>query len=767
MEHRQNISPLDNSIYKMSTSESEQSLSDKCVSRSSNQSCSAIFFQQVSDEDNIDKDCSNNSSVDYSRTSDHEGQFDMQEELRDQLDMELSADSENHNMSFERSKYFTLAYTSDEVENFSASSEMSAKKNQGSRNVSCERNASSLIDVDTSDLDETLVCNFEVSSKKSSMKLFSSSEKVLDALITRTRVASSEIEEKVSPMDVSSPDSNKSFAEEVTSSLGAFSLSEDSQTCIDSYNRKGKLAIDSLDEISSGEMSSASLGNESQVSQNVSEYWDEERYLSEYNYDEPIDEDKARMLINFGDDYRNFIDSLSESHSSISIACMDGKKRSKRLIKKKLTDTTRHNYDTCSDTDLDDVNSVLADSQKEIYSVETNKSLWEEDGFVRTEHYAEYTDLMGICSENLKIIIDFLRTKDLQETFVSKKKSREMRILLNKWERLHNKIKENIQHTGIYEALKKEVLSFKKDLTNVLECTEEYENSQDDGELGKKLHTFREAMLELSEFKTHLFELNLSVHSFLAQVNTCSQTNNNVKFERAVHLKDDVIELYTLWDKAHHQTAASIASTEEALKKLNFFESELLELRDTLRRDAKVIKEKGSRHHQQQPKNANTKNKNISGDSGISDGDNAGYFTDSDIPVREEHLTKLRLMAKNLEQNLPAGSTPMLLINHTLQTTSEELKDLQKSYRRFKALNKRKPKSRSKVQAETLDPAPVPMTPFRTSWRRQVVRTALLMNLLMLVTAVICWLCQPTCCETQNSMAFQPQLKYVNGPPPI
>ena len=116
------------------------------------------------------------------------------------------------------------------------------------------------------------------------------------------------------------------------------------------------------------------------------------------------------MLINFGDDYRNFIDSLSESHSSISIACMDSKKRSKRLIKKKLvtkqlkllkssnnnahccfqTDTTRHNYDTCSDTDLDDVNSVLADSQKEIYSVETNKSLWEEDGFVRTEHYAEY-----------------------------------------------------------------------------------------------------------------------------------------------------------------------------------------------------------------------------------------------------------------------------------------------------------------------------------------------------------------------------------------
>ena len=58
--------------------------------------------------------------------------------------------------------------------------------------------------------------------------------------------------------------------------------------------------------------------------------------MSEYNYDEPIDEDKARKLLNFGDDYRNFIDSLSESHSSISASFVDSKKRSKRLSKKKM-----------------------------------------------------------------------------------------------------------------------------------------------------------------------------------------------------------------------------------------------------------------------------------------------------------------------------------------------------------------------------------------------------------------------------------------------
>lgn len=71
-------------------------------------------------------------------------------------------------------------------------------------------------------------------------------------------------------------------------------------------------------------------------SEPITKTYFQERYLSEYNYDEPIDEDKARKLLNFGDDYRNFIDSLSESQSGVSTAFVDSKKRSKRLSKKKM-----------------------------------------------------------------------------------------------------------------------------------------------------------------------------------------------------------------------------------------------------------------------------------------------------------------------------------------------------------------------------------------------------------------------------------------------
>jgi len=133
----------------------------------------------------------------------------------------------------------------------------------------------------------------------------------------------------------------------------------------------------------------------------------------------------------------------------------------------------------------------------------------------------------------------------------------------------------------------------------------------------------------------------------------------------------------------------------------------------------------------------------------------------------DELFGKLRIMAKSLEQNLPPSSTPMLMINHTLQSTSEELKDLQKTYSKFKALKRRKPKSTSTVtEKEKSKNGEVRIATFATVRRRQVVKMALLMNGLLLFTALLCWVCQPQCCDQANTMAFQPQLRYVNGPPP-
>ena len=64
--------------------------------------------------------------------------------------------------------------------------------------------------------------------------------------------------------------------------------------------------------------------------------------MSEYNYDEPLDEDNAKKFLNFGDDYRNFIDSMSESQSSIK----DGTiyRRIKRRYRKKEVGSSSSKY---------------------------------------------------------------------------------------------------------------------------------------------------------------------------------------------------------------------------------------------------------------------------------------------------------------------------------------------------------------------------------------------------------------------------------------
>ena len=72
-------------------------------------------------------------------------------------------------------------------------------------------------------------------------------------------------------------------------------------------------------------------------------------------------------------------------------------------------------------------------------------------------------------------------------------------------------------------------------------------------------------MNQLCDFKSQLFNLNLSVHNFLAELH--ATTGASQKFTTAVHLKEEVGELYQLWDRAHHTTVGNITRTEDLLAK--------------------------------------------------------------------------------------------------------------------------------------------------------------------------------------------------------
>ena len=123
----------------------------------------------------------------------------------------------------------------------------------------------------------------------------------------------------------------------------------------------------------------------------------QERYLSEYNYDEPIDEDRAKNLLNFGDDYRNFIDSLSESYSSISSLSLDRRqKRSKRLRKRTVThrpEEAGHHPDTQSEAEGEAglLGAVLGDSEREMARVASSlDTCTTSGGFVSPDCRTQY-----------------------------------------------------------------------------------------------------------------------------------------------------------------------------------------------------------------------------------------------------------------------------------------------------------------------------------------------------------------------------------------
>ena len=249
-------------------------------------------------------------------------------------------------------------------------------------------------------------------------------------------------------------------------------------------------------------------------------------------------------------------------------------------------------------------------------------------------------------------------------------------------------------------------------------------------------------MSQLCDFKSQLFNLNLSVHNFLAELHARSGAGD--KFNRAVHLKEDVSDLYTLWDRAHHTTVSKITRTEDLLAKLRMFETEVVELRSLMNQDSRKIR---SRHNRG----------SWSGDSGISD-DSGEWVTDSD-----ERLAKLRLIADSLRRNLPPDSASLQIIDKTLQTTSDQLEHFHRSY---ETVLKHKPKLQTK-RDEAEQTREVVLTSHQTVRRRRVVKMTLLMNFLLFITVIICWVCQPSCCENTNTMFLLPTLSYVNGPPPI
>ena len=72
----------------------------------------------------------------------------------------------------------------------------------------------------------------------------------------------------------------------------------------------------------------------------------------------------------------------------------------------------------------------------------------------------------------------------------------------------------------------------------------------------------------MEEQKTVLLSISLAVHTFLADLSTSSHVDTQHK-ALANQLKQEVVELYSLWDLCHHQTSGEFSKVEACLQQLS------------------------------------------------------------------------------------------------------------------------------------------------------------------------------------------------------
>ena len=128
---------------------------------------------------------------------------------------------------------------------------------------------------------------------------------------------------------------------------------------------------------------------------------------------------------------------------------------------------------------------------------------------------------------------------------------------------------------------------------------------------------------------------------------------------------------------------------------------------------------------------------------------------------------------RNLEAVLSPRSPSVQAMTRTLEATDKELSALQRTYLSLKSPRKKRSgrgvTSNLGVKQDRDRFRPRHGAGLGSGARRKkVAKYSLGVHVVLLLLLFLSWLCQPSCCEGFSAISpFSPQLKYVNGPPPI
>ncbi|XP_075226377.1 klarsicht isoform X2 [Lycorma delicatula] len=545
--------------------------------------------------------------------------------------------------------------------------------------------------------------------------------------------------------------------------------------------------------------------------------WDnyQEKYMSEAYSEEAPDPEAARRLLEFGDDYRNYIDSLSDGASSFG-----------RPLHRRRQPTTGDSSVLDSDSDLEDVRNLIHQSHSEY--------VFSEQVFTRQLSKAspqlilasDFADIIARCRKNVHCLRVLLENIGEADSLLSGQEYQDIQLLIERWETLEGRA-ENLQRM---RTLQREMCAFKEELITLSDRVSALKQDLDDqDQLETRIQQIKVLLGVLRERKAQLLQVNVAVHRFLTDTGHPATT-----------MKDDVADLYRIWEETNQRANAQLSSLQQLSAAWQQFELHLSELQVALRGDhetlrmldsalqrgsvspdvatsvrdvAKVLSEK----QEMRCESALVLNQCTSilvTTQGVSTTEGSGSLSDSgisdsgseqELSEREKRLAALRRLARHLEAILAPGSQAIKDMATRIEQTELELRGLQQTCRelivrtavcaeakvgrkvspsdipphcnalptsrqRTLSSSSRK-KNNNSIRKDFLgigDPDdPDPDKPHSWLWR--VMRAALPFQMAIMALFCVACLLEPNCCDNINNLSFSlsPQLRYFDGPPPV
>ncbi|CAG0899237.1 unnamed protein product [Darwinula stevensoni] len=275
------------------------------------------------------------------------------------------------------------------------------------------------------------------------------------------------------------------------------------------------------------------------------------------NYSEDgMDSDAVRRLLEFGDDYRNFLDSLSDATSGFNPPSSFRRSSLRTLRRKQMC--RREEGEEMEAGELSDI-EVDSDSEGERAKTGTFLSHSQKQLDLVTEKFhsfqaqspppspGHWRELCWACEENIRTLESLKNVTDQPQVLE----------LLREWKGLQEKVKgesENALKAGetqiAVEALKKILLSLGQRLQGLEAQAHSSSSTQ---HLSSQLEAIKEVLSELTGEKGSLFTVNMSVHGMMTAGLGLGD------------LRDAVVDLYRLWDDTHTRAKECMSRWAEAL----------------------------------------------------------------------------------------------------------------------------------------------------------------------------------------------------------